>query len=219
MKAEKSIRELCAEAANATITGAIVKMADALNGRLLESKRLGRQRPELLKVQRAGSDEIARSVLEIVAIERDRLACELKHREKVWLDDRARHTEKRRLALDEAREHFGAMSDTELRAELEHLAEAEFVTSDAPVVDALFVAARRSAIDRAEVDAVRELALKKRYRDGWLQNQETAGLQREHEAYKKCKPREFPIIDRTQAGKVRTAYLSLEDLALGENEL
>ena len=213
-KAKTDMREILATASNNRVTAIILELTDKLNERLAESKALGRSPDELSKIRQKGKEEITKATLSLADSEAKRIAGELDKRRREYLDDREKHTAKRALELEEARTRFGAMGDDELKAELERISTADFITDSPIIVDELFRTAKSAGIDAAERDAYRTLVIEKNYREPWTQNAEARGLQAELKVYAETKPYTVPVVSR-DGSTTRTAAISVDDLLTG----
>ena len=209
-KRENPVAEILATAANDRFARQVLGMAEDLNSRMKESADLGRRKDELAKLKKAGRDLMARRIMEIADEEKARLADEISRRKKQWIEESQKHITRRAYELEAAKVRYAAMSENELSEALSELSAAEYLPTEPTVVDALFAEAR-TTLDAGEVQASRDLVLRKNYRAPWLQNSEAAALEIERKAYETLKPYEVPIIQR-ENGRTVAAVIEIKDL-------
>lgn len=211
---ETPIKELLTTASNHRLTATVADLADELNRRMDEAENLGRSKPEIGKLREKGRAAIAKATVKLADEEIERIRAELDNRRRDYADELDRNLTRRSIELEEARTRFGAMGEGELRAELERITTADFITEAPNVVDELFRTAKGSGVDPGEWGAYRKLVLDKNYRQPWLQNPEARGLNTELSAYEKIEPFTVPLVMR-ENGRVKTSSLAVDDLLDG----
>lgn len=183
-------------AKNKTIAAKGLEMAEKINADMRELTAIGRPLPYREKAFQQHRTEMAKIVFDQVEVESDRLKAVIDKDRKAWEEAAENHVHARadRLAIAQAR--YAAMSDVEIRAELDALATADFITGDPVVVDALIGRARQSGLDQAEIEAYRETVVKKDYDKPWLQSPEARQAEKEIKLYSSQgrEPYKIPVV-------------------------
>ena len=204
---ENPLIALVKSAKNTSVTGLALTLTDALDGVMRESVESEMPKKKMEKLFQASRDEIAKRLFQEIDERAAEIRASFEKDGKTYADDAAQHLNRSSQELELSRNRYGAMSDGELKSELENIGTAEF-TGDPTGIDALFVAAKSSGIDPGEVAAYRELLISKDYQSPWKQNPASRILQNELDMCAECRGYDFPLVGYDDS----VTMLSIDDL-------
>ena len=191
---ENPILDILSKAKNQSVVGPALELSTALNDKVKALRAYGEPKQKIELVFHEGRKQIAKAVFDATDRRSSEIRTDLATREKAWRDDAAQHINRRSIELQMAEVTYSAMSDNEIRQELEHISNAEYLDGDPLAIDALFVASKSSGLDATEIGAFREMILKRNYRAPWTQNPEAEAMQSELRAYDKLEPFTVPVV-------------------------
>ena len=204
---ENPLIALVKSAKNTSVTGLALTLTDALDGVMREAVESEMPKKKMEKLFQASREEIAKRLFQEIDERATEIRASFERDGKAYANDAVQHLNRSAQELELSRNRFGAMSDAELRAELENIATSEY-TSDPNTIDALFVAAKSSGIPPTDVAPYREVLISKDYQSPWKQNPASRILQNELDMCAECRGYDFPLVGYDDS----VTMLSIDDL-------